>query len=148
MQCQYTLCESLQKILFRNIYKLFPYMLYNIKYLLVISHSGGYPLSLIVTCQLCILCTTPWLFTLKKLCLQNLKLIFLNFFQFLTLNVTIKPMLTLFRMGWGEGGGKKALPTIFTPVTSTNVVLIFKNFLSFSFNPFGTRSYLVPVPNY
>ena len=48
----------------------------------------------------------------------------------------------------GRGGGKKALPTIFTPVTSTNVVLIFKNFLSFSFNPFGTRSYLVPVPNY
>ena len=50
-----------------------------------------------------------------------------------------------------RGGGAKrhSLPsTIFTPVTSTNVVLIFKNFFSFSFNPFGTRSYLVPVPNY
>ena len=29
--------------------KPFPYVLYNIKYLLVISHSGGHPLSLIVT---------------------------------------------------------------------------------------------------
>ena len=48
-QYQCALCESLQKQLFRKIYKLFPYLLSNIKYLLVISHSGGYPLSLIVT---------------------------------------------------------------------------------------------------
>ena len=46
---QCALCESLQEQLFRKIYKLFPYVLYNIKYLLVIFHSGGYPLSLIVT---------------------------------------------------------------------------------------------------
>ena len=44
-----TICKSLQKQLFRIIHKVFPYVLYNIKYLLVISHSGGYPLSLIVT---------------------------------------------------------------------------------------------------
>ena len=43
------LCKSLQKQLFRNIHKFFPYMLYNIKYLLVIPHSGGYSLSLLVT---------------------------------------------------------------------------------------------------
>ena len=36
-------------VVFINFYKLFPYLLYNIKYLSVISHSGGYPLSLIVT---------------------------------------------------------------------------------------------------
>ena len=40
---------SLQKKIFRKIYKLFPYVLNNIKYLLVISHSGGYPWSLTVT---------------------------------------------------------------------------------------------------
>ena len=40
--------KRLQKQLFRNIYKLFPYVLYSIKYLLVICHSKGYPLSLIV----------------------------------------------------------------------------------------------------
>ena len=38
-----------QKQLFGNICKLFPYVLYNITYLLVISHLGGYPLSLVVT---------------------------------------------------------------------------------------------------
>ena len=43
------LCKSLHKQLFRNIHNFFPYVLYNIKYLLVISHSRGYPLSLIVT---------------------------------------------------------------------------------------------------
>ena len=48
-QDECALCKSLQKQLFRNIYKLFPYLLYNVKYLLVISHLGGYPLSLIVT---------------------------------------------------------------------------------------------------
>ena len=41
--------------------------------------------------------------------------------------------LTLFRMGRG-GGGQKA----FSPVTSTNVELSSKNFLTFSFNPFAT----------
>ena len=49
IQHQCTLCKSLQRQLFRNIYNLFPYVLYNIKYLLVISHSGCYPLSLKVT---------------------------------------------------------------------------------------------------
>ena len=49
-QYQCALRKSYQKQLFRNIYKLFPYVLYNIKYLLVIiSYSGGYPLLLIVT---------------------------------------------------------------------------------------------------
>ena len=41
-------------------------------------------------------------------------------------------MLTLFRMR----GGKKALPTSFSPVTSTNVGIRPQNFLTFSFNPF------------
>ena len=36
-------------MLFRNICKLFPYVLYNIKNLLVISHLEGYLFSLIVT---------------------------------------------------------------------------------------------------
>ena len=52
-----TLCERFQKQLFRNIHKLFPYVLYNIKYdpikyfwyLLVIFYSGRCPISLIVT---------------------------------------------------------------------------------------------------
>ena len=98
------LCKSLQEQLFPNIYKLFPYVLYNIKYLLVIFHSGGYPLSLIATCSMIsayyapILGNRPllnslfrqfllfrlylrkyvnnWLFNLKKIHLQNLKVIF------------------------------------------------------------------------
>ena len=49
IQHQSTLCKSLQRQLFRNIYNLFPYVLYNIKYLLVKSHSGGYPSSLKIT---------------------------------------------------------------------------------------------------
>ena len=48
-QHQRALCKSLQRQLLRNIYKLFPYVLHNIKYLLVTSHLRGYPLSLIVT---------------------------------------------------------------------------------------------------
>ena len=49
-QYQSALRKSLQKQLFRNIYnKLFPYVLYNVKYLLVISFSGGYPLLVVVT---------------------------------------------------------------------------------------------------
>ena len=39
--------------------------------------------------------------------------------------------------GWG-GGGKKAPPTSFSPVTSTNVGFGPQNFLTFSFNPFST----------
>ena len=46
-----------------------------------------------------------------------------------------KAILTLFRMG---GGGKKAPPTSFSPVTSTNVGFGPQNFLTFSFNPFAT----------
>ena len=38
--------------------------------------------------------------------------------------------------GWG--GGKKALPTSFSPVISTNVGFGPQNFLTFSFNPFTT----------
>ena len=34
------------------------------------------------------------------------------------------------------GGGKKAPPTSFSPVTSTNVEIRRQNFLTFSFNPF------------
>ena len=41
--------KRLQKQLFCNIYELFSYVLYNIKYLFVMSHSGSYPFSLIVT---------------------------------------------------------------------------------------------------
>ena len=37
--------------------------------------------------------------------------------------------------GWG--GGKKAPPTSFFPVTSTNVGIGPYNFLTFSFNPFA-----------
>ena len=43
-----------------------------------------------------------------------------------------KSLLTLFRMG----GGPKKPPTSFSPVTSTNVGINPKNFLTFSFNPF------------
>ena len=43
--------------------------------------------------------------------------------------------LTLFMIsGWG--GGAKRLSTSFSPVTSTNVRISPKNFLTFSFNPF------------
>ena len=43
-------------------------------------------------------------------------------------------LLILFRMG--GGGGKKAQPTSFSPVTSTHVGIRPQNFLTFSFNPF------------
>ena len=36
------------------------------------------------------------------------------------------------------GGGKKASPTNFSPVTSTNVEFGPQNFLAFSFNAFAT----------
>ena len=36
-----------------------------------------------------------------------------------------------------EGGGKKALPTSFLSVTSTDVEFGRQNFLNFSFNPFA-----------
>ena len=45
----------------------------------------------------------------------------------------LQPYLTLFRMG-----GKKAPPTSFSPVTSTNVEFGPQNILTFSFNPFAT----------
>ena len=45
----------------------------------------------------------------------------------------IQIILTLFRMGWV---GKKAPPTRFSPVTSTNVRIKPQNCLSLSFNPF------------
>ena len=38
----------------------------------------------------------------------------------------------------GGGGSKKASPTSFSPVTSTNVGFGPQNFLTFSFNPFTT----------
>ena len=37
-----------------------------------------------------------------------------------------------------DEGAKKALPTSFFPVTSTNVGIDTYNFLTFSFNPFAT----------
>ena len=43
-------------------------------------------------------------------------------------------MLTLFRMG----GGKKALPDSFSPVTSTDIEINPQNFLTFSFNSYAT----------
>ena len=46
--------------------------------------------------------------------------------------------LTLFRMEVGKGGGTKKPPppTSSSPVTSTNVGISLKNFLTFSFNSF------------
>ena len=38
-----------------------------------------------------------------------------------------------------DGGTKKALPTSFSPVTSTNVRISPQNFLTFSFNPFDRQ---------
>ena len=38
----------------------------------------------------------------------------------------------------GEEGGQKALPTSFSPVTSTNVEIIQQNFVTFSFNRSAT----------
>ena len=38
----------------------------------------------------------------------------------------------------GEEGGQKALPTSFSPVTSTNVEIIQQNFVTFGFNPSAT----------
>ena len=60
--------------------------------------------------------------------------------------------LTLFKMGRG-GGGRNVPPTSFSPVISINVGISPKNFLTFSFNPFGTCCkisglYIVPVPSY
>ena len=39
--------------------------------------------------------------------------------------------------GWGEGG-KKALPTSFSPATFINVGISPQNFLTFSLNAFAT----------
>ena len=49
-------------------------------------------------------------------------------------DIKIREFLTLFRM---RGGGKKS-PSDFSPVTSTNMGISLKNFLTFSFNPFTT----------
>ena len=38
----------------------------------------------------------------------------------------------------GVGGGQKGPPTSFSPVTSRNVGISPKSFLTFSFNPFAT----------
>ena len=38
-----------------------------------------------------------------------------------------------------DEGGAKRLPTSFSPVTSTNVGISPRNFLTFSFNPFGRK---------
>ena len=40
--------------------------------------------------------------------------------------------------GRGRGGGQKGPPIRFSPVTSANVGISRKNFLTFSFNPFAT----------
>ena len=40
--------------------------------------------------------------------------------------------------GGGTGGGKKASPTSFSPLTSTNVGFSPQNFLTLSFNTFAT----------
>ena len=48
----------------------------------------------------------------------------------------MKFSIYLFRI---KGGGEqKALPTSFSPVTSTNVGFNPQNFLTFRFNPFAT----------
>ena len=50
----------------------------------------------------------------------------------------LSPLLTLFRMGRGDGrGGGNAPTSSFSPVTSTNVGLSSQNFLTFSFNSFA-----------
>ena len=73
-----------------------------------------------------------WLQTLLEKCSNSVKITTLTTDR----HVQIRSFLTLFRMGgWGV---KKAPPTSFPPVTSTNVGFGPKNFLTFSFNPFAT----------
>ena len=50
-------------------------------------------------------------------------------------NETLLDSLTLFRI---RGRGAKRPPTNFSPATSTNAGISPQNFLTFSFNPFGT----------
>ena len=47
-------------------------------------------------------------------------------------------IIFLSRFEWEGGGGKKAPPTSFSPVTSTNVRISPNNYLTFSFNLFAT----------
>ena len=56
--------------------------------------------------------------------------------------------LTLFKMGWQVAKAPSLPPptTTFSPVTSTNVIICLQNFLTFSFNSFGGRVFLFPVP--
>ena len=115
------LCNILQKQLFRNIYKPFLYLLYNNKYLLVVSHLGAYPLCLIVTYNIIsapyallvhdsrpfpnLLVHQILLFCLylrkyinnlvihpQKSTLAKFKA---EFYEFLTFNFTVKPLLKL-----------------------------------------------------
>ena len=72
-----------------------------------------------------------WLETLTML-VNNLINIFLINPNIILCHVFL---LTLFRMG---GRGKKATPTSYSPVISTNVGFGFQNFLTFSFNLFAT----------
>ena len=52
-------------------------------------------------------------------------------------NKLFQRVSTVFRMKGGRGG-KKDLPTNFSPVTSTNVGISPKIFLTFSFNIYAT----------
>ena len=64
---------------------------------------------------------------------QNSSVLLVIIFLFLFLEGRNQGSLTIFRMG---GGGAKKTPTSFSPVTSTNVGISPKNFLTFNSNPF------------
>ena len=85
-----------------------------------------------------LLCTKCLLKVRLKEALRYKKPIFyflFAIFKNMSIAKTLQVTLTLFRMG---GGGKKASPTSFSPVTSTNAGIKPQNFLTFSFNPFAT----------
>ena len=54
----------------------------------------------------------------------------------------VKPLIRFYPLNpiqdRGGRGEAKRPPTSYSPVTSTNVVISFQNFLTFSFNPFAT----------
>ena len=56
------------------------------------------------------------------------KVLILNFYSAVNVN----------HIQEGGGGGPKGPPIRFSPVTSANVGISPKNFLTFSFNPFAT----------
>ena len=68
----------------------------------------------------------------KKIYIYMPNLGFINqiWFSIFTYNLNVNPI--------HDGGRQNALPTSFSPVTSTNVGISPQNFLTFSFNPYAT----------